>query len=187
MDHSREEIEELVRQDLGLTGEMAVGDGGSGLAASFSYDPDVPDEGLIFLDRSEGDPEAILGMTLPATDGEPTTERYAVQWRFRGRHTATLFGGSTDDYIGPTGNEVEIEGVTIVDFNPNRDVQFMRYIDWLSAYVQIGIVEMRRPASIDLRNAEDVRIAPVVGWPSLQDEEGPSPLPVLPIGPGPVY
>jgi hypothetical protein len=63
---------------------------------------------------------------------------------------------------------VEITGITVVMLVEGEEPVFMRYIDWLSAYAQLGIVEMRRPASVEFLDDSGGHGPAVVGWRELE-------------------
>lgn len=72
---------------------------------------------------------------------------FALQWVFEGAYGSDP--GPDSRSTDPSGNRVRVEGVSIVEL---PGLLVTRYIDWLSAYAQLGIVQMRRP-SVHPRNA----------------------------------
>lgn len=63
----------------------------------------------------------------------------SVVWEYAGRHTAVFQG------IQPTGREVMIRGVTVVD-HTGPAPRFHRYVDWLDLMGQLGVSAAMRPA-----------------------------------------
>ena len=170
----RATVEQLVREDLGLDGEPGA------LAVTFQGGT------LVFehlADDSEANADApVLAAMFPNGSGG-TREQYAVRWRFSGQHLQTRSSTDVNNPMGPTGNLVEFTGVTIVQVEDGKETLFMRYVDWLSAYSQMGLVELRRPSVVDFqRNGE--RVPAVIGYPKPGDELPeivPTGLPDLPI------
>jgi len=83
-----------------------------------------------------------------------------VRWRWRGRHLEPVpdrLGGM--DLVAPTGNAVEVEGLTAVE--ARRDGQFVArwFVDWLGVYAQLGVIIAGRPirmANVEVRGLEDL-------------------------------
>jgi hypothetical protein len=143
---SRLEVEALVREDLGT------------LLEAFVPEPGRDGGGVTFDGVEGGSPDGapLLSCTFP--DG---TEHYGLRWTFVGTYgdPRTSNGG-----IGPTGNSVMISGFTIIEIFEDKTTTAMRYVDWLGAYAQLGLVEMRRPAVL---RSDDGGLAspPVLDWP----------------------
>jgi hypothetical protein len=126
----------------------------------------IEDNGITFDDEQTGDdnPE-MLHCQVPHEH-----EQYALRWTFKGAYTGES-GSVPGNGLGPTGNYVEISGFSILDVpaDPNTDVTtegvVMRYVDWLGAYAQLGIIEMRRP-SVVREPVDSQRSHPaVIAWP----------------------
>jgi hypothetical protein len=166
---TRSDVEALVREDLGLNGQPGV----------FSATFEIVDD-LTFEDRAEL-PEMEDVPVLAATFATPTLtrEHYAMRWRFRGVQKQTRLTSDSNSPTGPTGNMVEFTGLTIVEIEEGQDPQFMRYIDWLSAYSQLGLIEMRRPSVIDYE-LDGERRPPIIGWASLSEADQAPPTDNLP-------
>ena len=69
----------------------------------------------------------------PITNGDVTV----VVWRFTATPTAALVGNSI------TAEEVRIEGTTHV-IGDLGDPTLMRYVDWISAYSNLGLIGAQR-------------------------------------------
>jgi hypothetical protein len=107
-----------------------------------------------------------------------------VRWRWRGRHTGAVsrFDGEAPDesrhYFSMakgTGNEVTVEGLTVLEERDGEDGTFARrFVDWLSVYSQMGIISPGRPvgrSSTELRDPPDRRELPPRVDPSTQAEQ----------------
>src|SRR5262245_8511800 len=80
----------------------------------------------VFADRSIG-------------DGADTGNQVSVvAWEWQVRHMGYL------NYLAPTGKEVTMRGVTVVDESTGERL-YSRYIDWLQLYAELGAVAMVRP------------------------------------------
>lgn len=70
------------------------------------------------------------------------------RWRWHGRHEP----GDADPTARagrPTGNNVEVNGLTIVEpGSTDDDFTIRRFVDWLSVYAQLGIVFEGRPIGL---------------------------------------
>ena len=69
-------------------------------------------------------------------DGPSGTPFTTVQWVHRGRNE-----GPRDPFIGlaPTGAEVEVHGVTLVEDRGGDEPLFHRYVDWVGVFDQLGL------------------------------------------------
>ena len=91
------------------------------------------------------DVERGVGRWLPAdspleigVSGELSDAAFtAVQWVHRGRNA----GAGSDPFIGlaPTGTEVEVHGVTLIEEIDGGPVLFRRYVDWVGVFDQLGL------------------------------------------------
>jgi hypothetical protein len=73
-----------------------------------------------------------------------------MPWRWTGLHSGPFFE------VRPTGNRVDIVGVTVVTEDGN-DVRFHRIVDWLTMYRQLGLMMVcRRPQSPETFEFDDI-------------------------------
>jgi hypothetical protein len=110
------------------------------------------------VDLVRKDVAAGVGQWLPAVDGadleigvtgqgaRPDGAPFVtVQWIHRGRNE-----GADDPFVGlaPTGAEVEVHGVTLVEDRGDDEPLFHRYVDWVGTFDQLGLaVSARLPVS----------------------------------------
>jgi hypothetical protein len=141
-----EEARELVRQDVEI-----------GFGSWLRSDADVDRAGFRILEPFDAETEPIMNHESGTV---------VIPWAWVGRHEAV----ESDDDGGPhppadamgylpTGRVVEVRGVTLV-----RDTEdgpaFSRFVDWVSALADIGVVVSPRPVtdevppSIDLSDPE---------------------------------
>lgn len=60
----------------------------------------------------------------------------AVRWVHRGTNT-----GTDDPFLGlaPTGDEVEVHGITLVEDRGDGEPVFHRFVDWVGVFDQLGM------------------------------------------------
>lgn len=90
------------------------------------------------------DIEAGVGRWLPASSdlevslaGPVGDSAFtAVRWVHRGTNT-----GVDDPFLGlaPTGDEVEVHGVTLVEDGGEGGAVFHRFVDWVGVFDQLGM------------------------------------------------
>ena len=61
-------------------------------------------------------------------------DKIVKHWNFKGTHTGDFFG------IPATGNEVDIDGVTLVIMKDGKIAQEQDFMDNLSFYQQLGLI-----------------------------------------------
>ena len=90
------------------------------------------------------DVDAGVGRWLPATadlemdlSGPVGDSAFiAVRWVHRGTNT-----GADDPFLGlaPTGDLVEVHGVTLVEDRGDAEPVFHRFVDWVGVFDQLGM------------------------------------------------
>ena len=101
---------------------------------------------LVERDVTEG-----LSELFAPREGFRVAERFAhVEPMSNGTHTSVVWEYSavhTGDFQGirPTGQEIVVSGVTIVDTSGGEPA-FHRYIDWVGVLAQLGVSTTGRPA-----------------------------------------
>jgi hypothetical protein len=93
---------------------------------------------------------APFGDFLPIEDANANVT--VVPWIWRGRHEETFFEAR------PTGNLVEVTGVTMVT-QKGSEILYHRIVDWQTLYRQIGFLMVcRRPRSPETEEFDTIDI-----------------------------
>ena len=74
-------------------------------------------------------------VTFTILDAFGQGDKIVKHWRFQGKHTGEFFG------IPPTGNTVNVEGVTLVKMKDGKIAQEQDFFDNLVFYQQLGLTE----------------------------------------------
>jgi len=74
-------------------------------------------------------------VTFTILDAFGQGDKIVKHWRFQGKHTGEFFG------IPPTGNTVNVEGVTLVKMKDGKIAQEQDFLDNLVFYQQLGLSE----------------------------------------------
>jgi hypothetical protein len=121
------ELEELIRQDI------AVGLAGASNGEDDAQQPIFAPVGG--LDRRSRE---LSGVTVKIVD--PRRGRMAVEWSYKCTHVGPLGG------LPPTGKDLTIHGVTIVDLRDEDSPRFRRYIDWAEVMSRLDVTATFRPS-----------------------------------------
>jgi hypothetical protein len=123
-----DELEELIRQDIavGLAGAPRVDDA-EPLPPVFA-----PAGGW---DRRSRD---LPGLTVNVVDAR--RGRMAVEWSYKCTHVGDLGG------LRPTGKDLTMQGVTIVDLRDEGAPRFRRYVDWSDVMSRLDVTATFRPS-----------------------------------------
>ena len=79
-----------------------------------------------------------------------------VRWKWVGRHLESI-PSRIDPYddeedrklvARPTGNLVEVQGLTVIEERSGGEKYARWFVDWLSVYAQLGIVSPGRPVGL---------------------------------------
>ena len=100
-------------------------------------DRDVSDGLVDAFQRTEG----LGSLDTFGTLDEPISSgtHDVLPWQWAGRHMGSLAG------IPPTGRDVVVRGVTIVE-NRDGELVYHRFVDWLGVFEQLGAMLVTRPA-----------------------------------------
>jgi hypothetical protein len=95
--------------------------------------------GAVFGARDDIDEDEVFTVVEPFRGEEAvrTANVASVPWTFRCRHTGDFNG------IFPTGRNLDIQGVTLVDFRGGEPL-LSRYIDWAGVIAQLGLTVSAR-------------------------------------------
>jgi hypothetical protein len=108
--------------------------------AGFSRSDDFGEGGIV-----EGGSDATSAFTF-------------VRWRWAGYHSGAIPSRAGSDVVAATGNDVVVEGLTVVEDDRGDRYRARWFVDWLSVYAQLGVVTLGRPtkvAHIELRSSLD--------------------------------
>lgn len=111
--------------------------------------PSIAEAGVIF-ELVEADVEQGLGAVFPGGAGFALAEPgerggiagenvEAVVWTWNGQDTVGFQG------LQPTGAEVTVSGITLIERDPVEEFTYRRYVDWLAVAHQLGLSFDGRP------------------------------------------
>jgi hypothetical protein len=122
------ELEELIRQDIAV-----------GLAGAPRLDDGEPQPPIFAPVGGVGRRTRELpGVTVSVVDAR--RGRMAVEWSYKCTHVGHLGG------LRPTGKNLTIHGVTIVDLRDEGSPRFRRYVDWADVMSRLDVTATFRPS-----------------------------------------
>jgi hypothetical protein len=137
------EVARQVREDVARRlGPFFVEDEDDDVPSGFTTTSTFGDDGVV-----EGASETGSAFTF-------------VRWQWRGRHEGSIPTQDGPDLVGPTGNPVLVEGLTVVEARDDGEFRARWFVDWLSVYAQLGLVMAGRPTrmeNIEVRDAIEAR------------------------------
>jgi hypothetical protein len=91
-------------------------------------------------------PGFALSELFASTEGEVTNQHLsALGWTWGGRDTVGFNG------LAPTGREIVVHGVTIVEVREGDDPLYHRFIDWTHVAGQLGLGFIGRTSTPEYR------------------------------------
>jgi hypothetical protein len=100
-------------------------------------------EGIGHIFAAEGDHAVAVAKPFAGEERIANAHIVAVPWTYRCRHAGDFQG------LFPTGRELTIEGVTMVDSRQGKTV-LHRYVDWMGVITQLGLdISWRVPVTED--------------------------------------